>query len=388
MERIVFLRSGYDASTDTRLEKAVYELKHNGNKVFIVNWDRSKNYDDIIEMKIEDETVPCHLIGIPGVYGMGFKETAKGMVKFNWRLFKCLIKNRKKYNIIHACDFDTVLPAYIISKIFGKKLVYDIFDFYSDSHEMPVKIEKIIKKIDIHIINHADAVLLCNEERKEQIKPATPRLLGIIHNTPKSINIDFGDTVHDTEAVKIVYVGGLEKTGRYIKEMVDAIAGDDRFEIHIGGYGPLESYVKAKAEKEKNIVFYGIMKYDQVLKLENQCDIMTAIYDPAIKNHRYAAPNKFYEALYIGKPLIVISNTGVDKQVKNNGLGWILDDQKDFSEEFKKVLDDVYRERKKLGNYKNKMNDLYKEEFCWEIMAERLLKVYEQISISLSKNKE
>ena len=33
---------------------------------------------------------------------------------------------------------------------------------------------------------------------------------------------------------------------------------------------------------------------------------MTAIYDPNISNHYYAAPNKFYEALMLGKPLIMV----------------------------------------------------------------------------------
>ena len=50
---------------------------------------------------------------------------------------------------------------------------------------------------------------------------------------------------------------------------------------------------------------YGKLQYSQTLALESQCDIRVATYDPSIRNHKYSAPNKFYESLMLGKPIIM-----------------------------------------------------------------------------------
>lgn len=52
---------------------------------------------------------------------------------------------------------------------------------------------------------------------------------------------------------------------------------------------------------------------------------MTAIYDPKVPNHRYAAPNKFYEALMLGKPIVMAKNTGFDEIIEENNIGCLIE---------------------------------------------------------------
>ncbi|MDY6316445.1 MAG: glycosyltransferase, partial [Oribacterium sp.] len=333
-KRIFFLRSGYDDTSDPRMEKEIYSLYQAGYKVKVIAWDRSKNVDSIIKINIKGINIKFYMVDIKGEYGLGMSATLKGMIAFNRRLLGLLIKYHESYDFIHACDFDTVLPAYITAKKYKKKLIYDIFDYYADSHFMPDAVASVIRKVDTFIINHVDAVILCNEERINQIKPANPKKIAIVHNTP-DINIDeiVKDVKHsgdEDNQISIVYVGRLESTGRFLKEIVDILSEDKRFILHIGGGGPLQDYITRKSKDSKNIVFYGSMKYADVIKLENRCDVMTAIYDPILKNHRYAAPNKFYEALMLGKPLIVMENTGIDKTVADAHIGWVIKQSENF----------------------------------------------------------
>ena len=37
--------------------------------------------------------------------------------------------------------------------------------------------------------------------------------------------------------------------------------------------------------------------YENVLNIETTADVLTALYDPTLKNHQYAAPNKFSSIL-------------------------------------------------------------------------------------------
>ena len=64
------------------------------------------------------------------------------------------------------------------------KLVYDIYDYYIDSHCVPKIIESLVERLETSIINVADVTIICTEERKEQIAKSTPRRLVVIHNSP------------------------------------------------------------------------------------------------------------------------------------------------------------------------------------------------------------
>ncbi len=62
-----------------------------------------------------------------------------------------------EYDVIHACDFDTILPAILIKSLYGKRLVYDIFDFYADHlRATPMIIKMIIRRVDLWAIGRAD----------------------------------------------------------------------------------------------------------------------------------------------------------------------------------------------------------------------------------------
>lgn len=386
MERkktVIFLRSGYDEASDPRMEKEIAALVESGYEVQVVAWDRSSNGMTDIIVSIKGKKIKFFLIGIKGEYGVSSAKTYLGMVFFNLKLLYTLVKKRKEYSIIHACDFDTVIPGFLVAKFLKKKLIYDIFDYYADSHYMPNVLASIIRKVDTYVINKSNAVIICNEARKKQIVPAKPKQLEVVHNTPQwneNILDDLSISRKEKEeVVKIVYVGRLEASGRYIKEMVDVIAEDSRFEMHLGGSGPLRDYIEYKSSCSSNITYLGNMVYDKVLQLEASCDVMTAIYDPTLKNHKYAAPNKFYEALMLGKPLVVMQNTGIDISVKEQGLGWVIPEDGDFVVAFKSILNQIYEERLGLVNYREPMKEIYNSSYRWEIMKDRLIHLYEEI---------
>lgn len=374
---VIFLRSGF-GKPDSRMEKEILSLVNNGIRVYVIAWDRDAKSDKEHNVRIDQHDIPFYHIGIKSELAAGFKKNFIPMLKFNKKVYSILKQKKNNYSIIHASDFDTVMPAYLIKKIYDKKLIYDIYDYYVDSHHMPKLINEMVKKIDTHIINYADVVILCNEKRLEQIHPAEPKRVEYIHNTP--FDIHFEKKSSNDKKIKIVYVGGLIEKGRYIKELLDAVAEDNRFEMLIGGYGVFEDYIKKMSEKHDNIKYYGKLDYDEVLRLEGQADIMTALYDPSLKNHQYAAPNKFYEALMAGKPLIVARDTYIDTIVEKKQIGWILNETNENAlDNLKQILNEIYTQRDELSLKGTRMRKLYESNYGWEVMEERLVKIYQNL---------
>lgn len=357
---------------DSRVEKEVSALVENGYNVEILAWDRHENYKlKESYLNLDAGVVKIYRFGIHASFGGGFRKNLIPLLIFQMRLLKWLVLNRESYDIIHACDYDTAFVASKVAKFFRKKMIYDIFDYYIDSFNVPKILKRIIEKSDTKIINFADATIICTEKRKEQIKNARPKKLVVIHNTPRqSPNIPIYKL--NESKVKIVYVGILAK-GRFLTEITETIIKDQDFEFHVGGFGELESYFEIQSEKYSNIFFYGKIPYSRTLELENSCDIMTAIYDPSIKNHFFAAPNKFYESLMLGKPIIMAYGTGMSNIVEKEKIGRVIEyDAKSFEEAIHKMAQD----KSEWESISRKMKELYSNQYCWDVMEERLIEIY------------
>ena len=174
---------------------------------------------------------------------------------------------------------------------------------------------------------------------------------------------------------KIVYVGNLVKD-RCISELLDVAISLPDVEFHIGGIGDLKSEVQKAANSYSNVYYYGQLPYSDVLSLENECDIILALYDPRIPNHKYAAPNKFYEALGIGKPIIMFHNTGVDEVIDRYQIGKTVDGNKDC---IRAGLLEIISRNDRWLSWKAISQEVFKNDYCWEIMENRLLELYDGI---------
>lgn len=378
--RIVFIRSN-PVEPYPRLEKTVNSLKKHGHEVYVLAWDRSQKYNRKKSiLSLPDCDVDIIRFGIPGKFGGGFKENLLALLKFQFNIFMWLLTNRKSYDAIHAYDFDTGYTALKCAKLLNKKLIYDIPDYYTDSHNLVGTIVgRFVQKSENNIINKAEAVIICTEKRKQQIAGTKPKKLVVIHNSPVSEDGNKIKAPNETnEKLKIVYVGILA-VGRFIKEIADVVISRDDCEFHIGGFGSLDIYFEELSKSYDNIYFYGKIPYKETLELERKCDVITAIYDPDVPNHYYAAPNKFYESLMLGKPIIMVKNTGMDDVVSENEIGEVIN----FSiESFNGAIDKLIEKRNEWPEMSKRANRLYCEIYSWNIMELRLVDLYEYLEVN------
>lgn len=377
MKRVVLLRSN-PVQPDPPVEKMADALLEMGMQVDILAWDRSRKNSSCNTEQFPSGTAQVTRFGIPAAYGARWAMLL-AFLRFEWSLLVWLARNRKNYDIIHAFDLDTGVAAGMICRLFHKKLIYHLLDSYADAHFFSDSlIRRMVHKVEMALINSAEATLICTEERKVQIQHSSPKRLEIIHNTPNS-SVEkeanrFELKTSDAE-VKIAYVG-TQCSGRGIEELIGAVARDRRFELHIGGYGPLDDRIRSAAQQCDRIHFYGKLPYSQTLSLEEQCDLMVALYDPVIPNHRYCAPNKLYEALMLGKPLLMCENTGWDRLFQEERIGYLIP----YSQEgIAEGLHKLYEVKDQWPMISETGKRLYQQRYSWETMKRRIRKIYTQI---------
>lgn len=352
-KQVLFLRST-SVVNDSRAKKEIDFYKENNCNVIVLGWNRQK-------LNIPDtEDIRYIMYGKKSEYGNGLKNIFK-MFGFEMYIYRKVKKYKNNIDIIHACDFDTAFVAYKAFRKSRTKFLYDIYDFYVDCHNLK-KLKGVVEKKDIKLINNSDIVLICSEKRKQQIAKSNPKKVLIIHNSPEVVEKNTEMKPFDEKCVKVCYVGILQDD-RLLVEVCNEVKNSKEVELHIGGFGKYETYFENMAKKYHNIKYYGSMNYDEVLKLEKDCDILFATYNPEILNHKYSAPNKVYEAMALGKPIIVCKNTGIDEMVSNNKIGYAIDySAKEFMDKIKNINELEY-----LSMAKN-AKKVYLEKYSWEKM--------------------
>jgi len=358
---------------DPRVEKEAVSLAEAGYEVSVIGWDRSASHP-IIE---ERENYKVHRIPIRAPYGMGLGNLIR-LLKWQIKLFIWLLNHHKAYDVLHACDFDTVLPCLAMKLMFGKKLVYDIFDFYPDHlRRTPTLIKNAIRAVDYWIIDHVDAVILVDDIRRAQIKPTSPKRLSVIYNSPQDISTQLNLYEPSPKGkLRLAYVGLFQKE-RGLLEMASVIQKHPEWTLDMAGFGGDEDAIHAACEGVQNITWHGLVSYEKALQLSAKADILFATYDPVIPNHRYSSPNKIFEAMMLAKPIIVANGTNMDLIVLKNEFGIIVSygDKTQLEEALLQLAKDpTLRER--LGKNARKA---YETLYGWDIMKLRLQELYSQI---------
>ena len=363
-KKVIFVRSN-PVSPDPRVEKEAAALSKEGFEVSILAWDREK-------MNKRHEKKSFGFITRFRLYAPYGKLSVFFYLPIWWfYVFFYLLLH--KFDVVHACDLDTALPSLIAAKIKRKKIIYDIFDFYADF--VPFSKEslfyRMIKKIDFFVINHSNSVIIVSDERKKQIAGSNPRTLIIIYNSPPKIEVI--PRFIPNRNFSIFYAGILDNN-RDLDTLISAAKDNPKIHITIAGYGEKSEYYKQI--KMENYEFLGKISYQRVLKETAKADALIATYDPSIRNHKFSSPNKVFEAMLLGKPIIVAKNTGIDKLVTKKDFGIMVkyNNLKDLSNAINLLATNksMYKNfvQNALNSYPN---------YSWERMAKRLIDTYKKL---------
>ena len=358
---------------DPRVEKIARCLVKAGSSVDVIAWDRSG------ELAVSDRIGAIRIRRLPirAKYARGVMNLLP-LLRWQLGLLFWLVRNRKGYEVIHACDFDTVLPALFSKIFFGKKVVYDIFDFYADHlRATPEWLKKLIRAVDFWTIARVDAVILVDDARKQQIAGAKPRRLAVIYNTPEEQFEQIKRDKREEDGQLCLAYIGLLQTERGLLYFLEALKMRPQWRLDLAGFGGDEAQILAIAENMSNVIWHGRVSYQTTLELSVQADVLFALYDPSIPNHRYSSPNKLFEAMMLGKPFLVARGTNMDRIAEEEGFGILVKygDKDDLIRALDKLAGDVQL-RKELGK---RARLAYEKKYGWPVMSKRLIELYDEL---------
>ncbi len=131
----------------------------------------------------------------------------------------------------------------------------------------------------------------------------------------------------DSKKTIIGIVGLLLRKDEYIK-LFETYIDNPTVEIHIYGKGEYQDVVKDYADRYDNITYFGPYNaFTDTQRIYASIDIIYLIYDvdQVSLNNRLALPNKLYECMYYGVPLLCSKDTYLAEKVKEYGVGTDID---------------------------------------------------------------
>lgn len=309
-----------DLEFDQRVKKTCETLLAMGFKITLVGrfLPTSKSFDRPYEIK--RFKLPFHT-------GVGFYLSLQlALFFFLWR---------KKTDVIVANDLDTLWPAYLIAKWRKKGLVYDSHELFTEAEGLtghPIKkwmwssLERSIlpKLKKMYAVNKTIANIF---EEKYRIKVGVVRNIAMLETALPSVTREQLQLPTDKYLVLLQgsYIdpdrGGEEAvlSMRYLDDVHLLIIGSGRAMPH------LRSLVKNESLGEK-VTILDKMPFDRLRQYTACADFGLSLDKPLHLNYTYSLPNKVFDYIHCGVPIIVSDLPELRRLVEEYKVGSIVDE--------------------------------------------------------------
>lgn len=352
---------------DARVVSEAISLANNRHDVKVIAWDRLNQYSD------REWFTGVNVIRIQN---KGFLRVLPGVLMKNplwWRkAFKHGLKlfyDEWKFDVVHCHDLDTLPAGVWLKKKTNCHLVYDAHEIfgYMISNKTQL-LSKIIFWMEKKLIKHVDKIITVNKPLKEYFHTISLRPIEIIMNCKKTQSTDYHSPENDV--FTIIYLGALNEN-RFLLESIDVIKEIKDVKLIIGGQGKLSNEIKNKCSTIKNIDFIGLVKQDKVIQLTKKSDVVLCILNPNNKNNQVGLPNKVFEAMVCGRPIIITKDLYYENVVNDGGIAI------EFSKKSLKNAIIHLRDNPKFCEQLGK-NALKKsiDDYNWKTQEQKLLELY------------
>lgn len=353
---------------DIRLKKELESFKRNGYDVSLIIWERSwpfpldQGVNEVKSLKLDTPLGnKTNLFYFP----LWWSFLLFWMLKMDW-------------DVVHSVNFDTFFLSVVVAKMKGKHIVYDIYDFYGDM--MHKILRPTISALDRFIMKFADAIVIADDSRISQVDKDLKTKMVTINNTPEDDLFSAADNWQGDAGKFKIFLGGKIVEERGTHRIISIIKDIEDVQLIIKGFCSPNKYkmeltTMAQGMEDVYLELDGV-PYNKIVQSTLEADLTIALYDPNIPNNKYASPNKLFEAMASGIPIIVNDNTPMADMVREEDCGLVIPFNNDNSlkEAILRIRDDVGL-RQRLGKNGRKA---FQERYNWDIMENRLINIYKQ----------
>lgn len=352
--------------TDVRVSKLCRSLGRLGHETHFVGWDRRP-----AETKTLDLAATRKHIRVEATrYGKG---SALGLGRFAVFLFRTLRTIRP--DVVWVVNEEIAFLALPFRGLLYRRMICDIFDSLPDRHSHRRRsLVRLLQGIANAVQARADKVVATDETRAGFLT-ADRRRIAVIENFPEDPGETFARQTPTGEIA--VWVGGTLTRNRGLEQILEAVADLPDVRIFSAGWA-YDSYAADVFLKDPKVSYLGILTPQEALAAAARCDAILAYYLPLSKNNVFASPNKIYDALSIGRPVIINREVTVARFVAENDLGFTC--AYDDIASLRTILMSLRANRRVLDDFATRSRQLFLSRFNWGRMEQRMAQILADLS--------
>lgn len=321
-----------DVFADQRVNKMARTLHEMGFRVTITGVKRKNSPAFSPEY--------ARIIRLPILWQKGFLFYAG----YNLQLFFFLLFH--KFDIVVANDLDTLLPAYLVARLRRKKIVYDTHEYFTGTPEVftrPVVL-KVWKWLENRLFPKQETIITVNNSIANLYKKEYGKEIHVVRNVPpyrepiprKSLNElnipgmndlnEPGDKGRGKKKIIILQGTGIN-VDRGAEELVEAMQPEHGVEgailLIIGGGNAVES-IREKVETRRltqRVIMLPRMAYNELFDYTIHASIGISIDKDHGLNYRFSLPNKLFDYIMAGTPVLASNLPEVSRIVDQYEVG-------------------------------------------------------------------
>jgi len=297
---------------------------------------------------------------------------------FEWRYRLVSAHMKEPLQVIHNHDLEPLPIAVKLKKMTGAKLIYDAHELETERNGGQGIRKRLSQWQENRLMPFVDHLITVSPSIRDwyaQRYPSTP--ISLVRNIPQHIDTNIAAKplraalgVPD-DALLFLYLGGIGK-GRGVEAILEGFASQGvKHHVLFMGSGPLLGQVKSYAQRCHRIHYQPPVVPDEVIAYARGADVGLSLIEDSCLSYRYCLPNKLFECVVSGLPVLASNLPDQAKIVHDHQAGWVIPPNATALREFLCQLDASSARQMRLG-----LTDRVKD-LRWDNEAKILLGVYE-----------
>ncbi len=287
-----------------------------------------------------------------------------------------VIAGFRQVDFVHCNDLDTLPIGYGLKKLGKKKkIIYDAHEFEIDDRgNNSACRKKLLFMAERFFIRKADGVLTVGEMIADEYARLYPVerptvVMNCPHRLEKSNSKLLREKLHIASDEKLFIYQGAFMPGRGIDRLLATFETlPSTYKIVFMGYGVLEKIIKEKAACCSNIFYHPPVPYRDILAYTSSADYGMALIEDICMSYRLGMPNKFFEYINAGLPVIVFSHGEMPLIVERYQLGFVWNEKAETFRDFCLKIPSLALHPRDIGN-----------RYTWESQEKKLLSFYQAV---------
>lgn len=309
-----------------------------------------------------------------------------------WLLKIIQVVKKNNIQVIFVRDLPISLAGIIIGKMFHIPVIFDMAEdypamLYGIIHRRPSIVNKLIRNpvaalwLENLICIFSDKILVVVKESMERLakKGIPPHKIRIVSNTPSLQFIKQADNLQRTFSDKfnLLYIGGIQ-LGRGIQNVLNAMnliipeMPDIYFTVVGDGYAlNILTSMSKELNVNSHVNFLGFINHKTLAQIIFDSDI--CIIPHYLNKHTLTTiPNKLFDYMAMGKPIIATDIPPITRIIKEEDCGTVFEDR-NYHELAEKIM--LCRTSGKLYEWGENGKKAVKQKYNWNFDKINLLNV-------------